>query len=635
MSSPIVLPFIKTPNIAIQTRIAQVGAIPSLQSTIACVGHRTAIGGSLTPLVPQPGYPTLQYFFPFSLPTFSSGNEALSYMKNLGFTVNYGLSGNLIFPAPDLVTINANSTVTLSYSSVPANYNLLSQTGFTATLTQTTSTAAGLFKSAVNNLTFSSTLYAANIIVSMVSGTFLTTSADIITIAYINNNLGLPDPNRTEEICMQVYYIYKAMNEITGGSQYNFIKPSVFLSVLTDRETSGSFSPNPASLTLGIPTATAVQTDGSVYIGYAAVPANGVYVPLQQLGTTTISQLTSLATATLLGVLPAQTIVGCAFVIHVNNNSPAFDTTHASSMILDATQNVFVLMDNLSFSCIVNPYNVATNADITTNQSTFFDYIASVNQPAEVEKGHFGVFGVFANTTIYATQMLTLPTAVNSVLPAQWHFPIYYPYQPLVGEYPQSSAVIAASGASFASCNSAPFNPQTLVTMPGILSSANTQNRVVYGTSGATASEIALDLGWTPLCVSAAGTVFPARLITGQTTLPNTNVVDEEFFPISTWQIVQSFQQQLYVALLISGVKQLRQSPKVLSNVKGVVIGLMRNFETLGMFENVSFWAKEVVVAQSNIPDTILIQVPAQVIPELASAFVEVGLISSLISVNQ
>jgi hypothetical protein len=60
----------------------------------------------------------------------------------------------------------------------------------------------------------------------------------------------------------------------------------------------------------------------------------------------------------------------------------------------------------------------------------------------------------------------------------------------------------------------------------------------------------------------------------------------------------------------------------------------MSTFQTLGMFENVNYWAKLVTVTQSNIPDTILIQVPAQIIPELASAYVQVGLISSLISVN-
>jgi len=292
-------------------------------------------------------------------------------------------------------------------------------------------------------------------------------------------------------------------------------------------------------------------------------------------------------------------------------------------------------MDQLSFTCIVNPYNVATNTDISTNQVTFFNYIASTNQPTEVEKGHYGVFGVIANTSILATQMNTLPTGVNGlVAPGNWLAPVYYPYVPNVGEYPQSSAVIAAAYASFFSCNSAPYNPQSLVTIPAILSSANTQNRVVYGLTGATSSEIALDLGWSPLCVNSSGAVFPARLITGQVTLPQTNVLDTEFFPVTTWQIVTYFQQQIYVALIAAGVKQLRQTPQVLTKVKGVVIAIMSQFQTLGMFENVNYWAKLVTVTQSNIPDTILIQVPAQIIPELASAYVQVGLISSLISVN-
>lgn len=624
MTSPTILPFYKTPNISIRTSIEAIGALPSLQQTIACVGHRSLIGGAtqLSPLTPAPGYPQLQYFQPFVMPPLGSGNQALSYMKNLGFTVNYGLSGTLVFPAPTSVVINTNGTVTLKYSAMPANYNLLLQTGVSATLTQTGSAAAGTFLTASLN-TFAIT-------VGSVSGTFVTTGADTISIAYINNNLGLPDPNRTEEICMQVYYIYQVMNQITGGTQYNFTKPSVFLSVLTDRETAGDFGPNPATVNLGIPTATSIQTDGSVYIGYTTAPTYAAYVPLSPLGASTVTQLTSAATGTILGVLAPFTIAACAFVIHVGPVTGTFDTTHVLDMNLDATQTVFANMDSVPFTCIVNPYNVATNTDISTNQVEFFNYIAQVNQPTEVEKGHFGVLGVFANTTIPATSMgNSLPTAVND----NWYAPVYYPYIPNVGEYPQTAAFIAAAVACFFSCNSAPYNPQSSIVIPSVLSSANTQNRVTLGLTGASCSEIALDLGWSPLCVNTAGQVFPARLITGQTTLPGTSVVDVEFFPLTTWQIVTLFQQQIYVALLAMGIKQLRQSPQILSKVKSTVVGVMLNFQNLGMFENVATLAKEVVVLQSNIPDTIIIQVPITVIPELASANVQVGLISSVVSV--
>lgn len=623
MSSPTILPFLKTPHVSIQTTIEAVGALPSIQQTIECVGHRSLIGNQaqLSPLTPAPGYPQLQYFQPFKMPPLGSGYTALSYMQNLGFTVNYGLSGTLIFPAPTSVTINTNSTVTLNYSFMPANYNLLLQTGITATATQATSTATGTFATASTSA-FAITL-------KNISGTFVTTGADTISIAYINNNLGLPDPNRTEEICMQMFYIYQVMNNISAGNQYNFTSPSVYISVLTDRETAGDFGPNPATLALGIPTATAVQTDGTVYIGYTAAPTEAAYVPLTQLGNSSLTQLTSAATGIILGTLAPYTIAGCAFVIQVGTVTGTFDTTHVVDMNLDASQTVFSLMDNTPFTCIVNPYNVATNTDITTNQTEFFSYIAQVNQPTETEKGHFGVLGVFANTTIAATSAgSSLPTDVNS----NWYAPVYYPYVPLVGEYPQTAAMIAAAVASFFSCNTAPYNPQSGVVIPAILASANTQNRVILGTTGVTCSEIALDLGWSPLCVNTAGQVFPARLITGQTTIPNTSVVDTEFFPLTTWQIVTYFQQQIYVALIAMGIKQLRQSPQILSKVKGTVIGVMLNFQKLGMFENVAALSKLVIVEQSNVPDTILIQIPITVIPELASAFVQVGLISSVIS---
>ncbi len=623
--SPTVVPFYKTPNVSIRTSILQPSALPSVQATIACVGHRSLIDDetALSPLTPSPGYPQLQYYQPFVMPPLGSGYEALSYMQNLGFTVNYGLSGTILFPAPSSVVVNANSTVTLTYASQPLNYNLLLQTGFSATITQTTSAATGIFLSASTS-NFSITL-------GSVTGTFVTTVADTISLAYINNNLGLPDPNRTEEICMQVFYMYQVMNDIAGGTQYNFITPSVFLSVLTNRETSGSFAPNSTPLSLGVPDATAIQTNGDVYVGWDAVPANSAYVPLSSLGNSALHQATSLASGTIISVLAPFTIAGCAFVVNLGPVTGTFNTTNIVSLILDASQTVFTQMDSVPFTCIVNPYNVATNTDISTNQSQFFSYIASVNQPTEVEKGHYGVFGVFANTTILAQSAgSSLPTNVNS----NWYAPVYYPYVPNVGEYPQTAAMIAAATAAFFSCNSAPYNPQSLLVIPSVLSSANTQNRVSYGLTGTSSSEVVLDLGWSPLCVNAAGNVFPARLITGQTTLPGTNVVDVEFFPLTTWQIVTYFQQQLYVALITAGVKQLRQSPQVLTRIKGVVVGTMQNFQTLGMFENVAALAKLVTVTQSNIPDTIIIQVPVTVIPELASANVQVGLISSLFTLG-
>ena len=433
------VPFYKTPNISIRSSITNPAALPVLQQAVECVGHRSLIDGAthLTPLTPMPGYPQLQYFQPFVMPPLGSGNDALSYMKNLGFTVNYGLSGSLLFPAPTTVTVNVDGTVTLSYAAQPQNYNLLLQNGFTAAITQTGSAATGIFLSA-DTASYAITL-------GSVTGTFVTTGADTITLAYINNSLGRPDPNRTEEICMQIYYIYQVINNIgtlNNGSQYNFFKPNIIISVLTDRETSGSFSPNPASLSLGIPTATAIQTSGDVYVGWAAVPTQAAYVPLSPLGTSALNQLTSLATGVIKSILAPFTISGCAFVVNLGPVTGVFDTTHAINLNLDATQTVFALMETIPFTAIVNPYNVATNTDITTNQVEFFDYIAQVNQPTEVEKGHFGVFGVFCNTTITAQSMVTLlPTDVNN----NWYAPIYYPYIPYAGEYPQSSAMIAAA----------------------------------------------------------------------------------------------------------------------------------------------------------------------------------------------
>jgi hypothetical protein len=617
-----VIPFAKTPHINIATRIQSPVAPSSISANVADIGHRTLMGSEteLPRLVPAPGFPQVQYFKPFTLPAFGDGNSALSYMQNLGFRVAYGQSGTLTLPAPSSVVVNTNGTVTLNYTTTPDQYSLLLAPGMTGTVSQATSLATGVFSKASTT--------SASITLKTVTGTFNTTN--LITFAYINNSSSYPDPNRTEEICMMVYAHYTAATQINGPAQFNFIVPACTISVLTDREVGGAFAPNPTPVALGIPTAVSVQTDGSVFIGYATYPANAGYVPISPLGESVLNQATSSATGTIVGVLPAFTIAGCVFVVKVNNVTGTFNTTDAVSLVLDQTADVFSFLDNVTVSAIVNPYNVATNNDIQVAQAAYFDYIHSTNQPSEIQKGHFGTFGVFANTTAPVRNSSVLPTDINF----NWYVPTYYPYTPLIGEVPQSPAVIAAATASFGLCNSAPFNPMSGLIIQGLLSSADTSNNIIYGTTGVGSSEEFLDLGWTPLCVNAAGQVYPARLITGQITVPGFSIPDQEFFPMSTWQIVAYFQQQLFLTLEAAGVKNFRMTPLVINNVRNAIIALMNQFENLGMFENVGFWAKKVVVVQSNVPDTLEIDIPAQVIPELASADAVVGLISSLFPIN-
>lgn len=86
----------KVPNKKITINLQGAIGIPSTDANILLIGHRSGVLSSAMPsyaeLQPKSGYPLLTAYRSYDLPSFSSGDTAISYMQALGFTANYALS---------------------------------------------------------------------------------------------------------------------------------------------------------------------------------------------------------------------------------------------------------------------------------------------------------------------------------------------------------------------------------------------------------------------------------------------------------------------------------------------------------------------------------------------------------------
>lgn len=611
--------YYKSPTIQLKNVIQATGTTPNASSNVLLIGHREYFSPDtyLKPLTPSSGYPTVQFYHPFPLPLSQMGSpdQAMSYMQSLGFTVNYGLSGTVTFIDPTSATVNADLSVTLTWATKPVGYDTLIGSSVTGTVTQ--DAATGTLKSVDS----SGSAYA--ITIKNVTGTFDT--ANVVSIAYINSALSRPDPNRTEQICMMVYQAVAAMN-LTATTFFTPTTPYLYLGLLSDRDT--GFGPTSGDISLVKPDDATVNLDDTVYLFWDAVPENFAYVPLQPLGESTITQATSAATGTIVGVISGALNPGSACGVALKDVTGTFDTTHALTMVLDSTQTVFSLGSSYYFKYVAIPYDIETNTDITTTYLQFFTWLTTINQPVAVDSGQCGTFGVFADTLIGVNSFATtLPTDINS----NHYVPVYYPYSPLAGEYPQPASQVAAAFCSFIAANGVPYNPQSSMVIPGLLATADRAQWLSPGATGQ--QEEVLLLGWNPLLIAATLQVFTPRPITGQLTVPGFGTTpDTEFFPVSTQQIVVYFVESVRAAWIAGGFQQQRQTPKALASLRQVTIGVMINFQNKGMFENVSNWIPLVTVVQDTTnPSQLNVTMPIQVIPELASIYGTTQINSSLI----
>ncbi|MFN8771173.1 MAG: hypothetical protein ACK52I_30475, partial [Pseudomonadota bacterium] len=455
--------------------------IPSTDSNILLIGHRSGVLSGAVPnysqLTPKSGYPQLTAYRSYNLPSFDSGDSAISYMKALGFTANYGLSNNLTFPAPNKVIIPTSeinkdkvkfkkqisdntATATLQWDSIPTGFDLLVGSNKEITITQanvtkdTSTTATAKVQNVRQN--------PSQLILTDAQGIFTNTAQ--ITVNYIDSDVNVPDPLRTDEICMMVYYAVNSINS-NFPPTINTITPTVSICFLNPDDT--GFAPqNEAVKYLNKDDSNAVITgveklsNGNTAIYFATTPANFGITPLVALGNTIVSKDASNYGA-LVQVLPGVTSGGIG--IELKDITGIFAVGDVVSITLDSTQDLFSLLVSAK-QYPVSPYEITTEADITSPTSKFlplFNYLNKANAATSVNNGSFFAMGIVANISTPKQQVDNLPvfdTGPSSPFGAEYITGAYYPYIRKLGDYPLTAAMVASSYAGIIACNDIPFN---------------------------------------------------------------------------------------------------------------------------------------------------------------------------------
>lgn len=606
---------LKVPSVIISEQIKQTSNAPSPIRSLMLIGHRTPVGGSLPPLTPAAGFQSPSLYTPYQLdPTYlSDPNTAMTYMQKLGFTVNFGISGSLTLAAPNTVTVNVDTSVTLTWNTQPVGWSVL---------VGATSIQGAVVQGSASGTLFSVSTTGFSITVTSVTGTFATTGA--VVINYINTGIGRPDPARTEEICMMVYYAVSQLvpsATLTLAGNAALQPPTISICLLSDKDT--TFNPNPTPISLPAPS-TVVSITGGVQLFWNTVPSNWAYVPTSALGASEISQATSLAQGTIVQQVSPGLSPGSAVGLQLSNVTGTFNTTNVLSMVLDGSFTIFENF-NQYYNYVVSPYEIATSTQYNTNYIEFVNYINEVNAATATADQLFGTLGIYA--------VLSIPNSLYSTV-YQPNTPFmsgkFYYYSPSLGDIPQTAAMVAADYGCQIAQGVAPFNPYNGLPSPAVAVSSN-QNTYAQRQD----QQNILSVGFTPTGVNNQGQAYTVRAVTTMLTLPGTPVPDVEFFPVTTWQIIFYYKYYLWNKLSGTQFQRQRMSGSVITAARGAVVASLDDFQSGGMFENVASYIPFVMVMQDETnPSQLDIQIPAQVIPELAIINAGVNIYSSLLNLS-
>lgn len=573
------------------------------------IGHRET-GGDL--IVTSPGYPQPSIYEPLLLPAFTDGTSALNYMTKLGFNVAFGVRFDLNLPAPTSAALQVDGTWLLTWTTVPSNFYEI-----------TTLNAEGIITQGANT---GNVLDAQIIVVGLAENAIMSvdpimgSTFDIITaitLAGLINN-SYPDPENTDEICMQVWYYYQSAVSLPTSPNG---QPSAYISVLSDRDT--THSPNPATFALVAPTS-AVVNGTSVTLTYPIAAANLGYLPFNKLGSTSLTQAVSLAT----GTFDSMTVNNTTVAIVLTDVTGTFDITNVINVALDSTVNVFTYLqeNDAEINNVVSPYEILTSADYVT-YADFFTGISVLNNGTFITKNKYFVQGILGNITTLPTLANTLPE-YNSQLIKQ----ISYPYQQMFLDIPFAATYLASAQAYVNNNPDVPYLPQE-VYLTHIPISRNVQNRYNVVRNGN--ADVAMNKGWAVWGVSSQGRAYLVRDITSLITIPNTSITDVEFRFQHVWDVVRFITKDIYqqwqvfsVSPVINGGRILN-SPDNQATFRDLVVGRLYFYQGLQLLQNVSAYADQVtVITNPSSPTGILVTIPAVIIPGLGSADVVLNIFS-------
>lgn len=642
----------KVPNKKININLQGAVGIPSTDANILLIGHRQGtISGTLPnypQLKPKSGYQLLTAYRACDLPSFASGDAAISYLQNLGFTANYGLSNSLTFPAPDEVLgstteitksnnksarfkkyklADSGDSVTLQWDNAPTGFDLLVDSNKEITVTQSND------DNIINGIVSAVNLNPCQLVLTNITGNGAFTVSAQINVTYIDESANVPDPSRSDEICLMVYAAVNSINT-DFPTTINTITPTLSICFLNPMDT--GFNPNSAPIqylnsdgTNAILSSVQTLPNGNIGIYFATPPANFGVTPVSSLGNTLITSQSDVG-GILVQILPG--IISTGVGIELENISGSFNIGDMVSITLDATQDVFSLLTTPK-EYPVSPYEIKTQADISSPTSLFvplFNYLNKANAPTSVNDDSFFAMGVVSNISIPKQQASTLPVfdtgSTGRPVGPEFMTGAYYPYSRKLGDYPLTSAIVSAAYAGIIACNDVPFNPLNNILLKLAVSSDLTS--VLNDLSSITT---AINVGWTPIGVNSKQLAYIVRAVTGLLYLPGTLLPDTEYFPVTDWQIIGLWKKTVFQALNQAAFTNKRKSVQLKNNIVNALQPLALNFETQGMFYNMAKLVSEFVVNDDlTDPAKYDVTTPICVTPEFNAIEVTVNVVSYL-----
>lgn len=601
----------RAPSVNIKVNFTGAAIIAASTKNDLIIGHRGSdANGNYLPLAPAANYPSLTAYRAYNIPAQSSVSAYLSYMKSLGFIINYGESNSLTFQPP--TSVSGTSTITLTWTTAPYGFNLITGTNILTTMTQNTSAAtATVFSASVISGIYT-------VVLNNVTGTFNTTNT--ISVNTINNNIAAPDPTRTDEIVMQVYRYAQGLFT-TVSTQINQTTPALYIAYLNNATNGGGtgvavtdvgFAPVSDTIPLIAPTTVQTLPNGDIALYFATVPENFGLVPNGTLGASTITQTTSNATGTIVGYLNGLTSTGIG--VELKNVTGTFVTADTLSMTLDPTVNIFSLL-NIPINYVCSPYKIVTNSDLTnTNYAPFFSFLGTGNAATSVNNNQFYTFGYVGNVTTSNNAINTLPVFdPASLYQATAIVGNYTSYQPSLGDISFSAAEIAAYGMGLSSTNDVPYNPMKNIVTP---LPVQTDLTTVLKPSD---SEAVLDRGWCPYVYDVTTGQFKIiRYITGLLYYPGTQVPDNNDYPLSNNQIIGLWKQSVFQFLAGSQFTNVRKSNLIKAQALAGLQTLATQFESAGMFTQTAIYNPQFTITDNTInPEAYDVYTPIVVAPEL------------------
>lgn len=616
----------------------------------------------------KPMYDRPNYIEPITLPSFSDGKSALTYMKNLGFRVKFGQTNELEMTAPN--SIEKNGTLTLLvWNVVPTKFSLL----VTAQSQGTVSQGSGLGMANGNIIAVGYRIkdgVTQGVITCSTNDTF--TINNIVTINS-QLNLTFPDPNETDPIACMCFWFYQTAilqpQNIDGA-------PTAIISVLPQNATSASYVD---AIAMTKPDSvvgndlfynyTDIQTDTVNGNQYIDIVGAGL-LPLTYLNSSCLVQQNQTALSNdvdkeekkkvnknndnaivVSAIYNGYSIdtVAKKLIIHtLGATGGVFNTTSAISVTVgDEPQTVFGYLKGIDIRAVVPQYEIASSDYITQTHTDIFDGVAVLNNGTQALENHFLTFAICGNISTLPPQMTNLALNFNNY---SYIFP-QYPYIPSFGDIQLDGITNSTKvGASCVACQVAYCIANQDLTSTNnekssiiginlnlpVCSQANTPN-FSYNNMW---SNIAVEQGLLTLSPNNIGGVVIDKSVTNQVYLPNTNVRNIEFQQIFVWSTVYEIKKVVAETVEVVIMKTDNSGTKVISNlllvqIQKAIISKFQQLENVGLLMNVKLYASQITVTRDiSNPTIILIDAPAQIVPSLTAVEATINLYSASYDFN-